>query len=267
MIELRANVELKDNIGEGDEFSHFIYSGGNGVDVVVPVESIRAIIARFANTVYGFFLGKRVAYPVVDNYVRNTWGKYGGVKSMLNSSSYAKAMIEVRADVELKDNIMAVVPNIIEEGYYTCNIRLSLGMAKKLKKPSQAPRGVSVGPKVGFKPAKEYRHVANTNGIKKKGVEPTKELVRGDTSSGSSFWNVENGNISPTPIVKKIGKLEQLIIDRKCTLVDDDGKPLKRVDYPDDHDSDDEVCSVDNDMARFMATKTVGFGTQSLLKK
>ncbi|GKB09846.1 hypothetical protein Tco_0843769 [Tanacetum coccineum] len=42
---------------------------------------------RFVNTVYGFFLGKRVAYPVVANYVRNTWGKHGLVKSMHNSST------------------------------------------------------------------------------------------------------------------------------------------------------------------------------------
>ncbi|GKB00632.1 beta-caryophyllene synthase [Tanacetum coccineum] len=61
--------------------------GGNVVDVVVSVESIRAISERFVNTAYGFFLGKRVAYPVVSNYVRNTWGKYGQVKSMLNSST------------------------------------------------------------------------------------------------------------------------------------------------------------------------------------
>nr|GEY43172.1 zinc knuckle CX2CX4HX4C [Tanacetum cinerariifolium] len=39
-------------------------------------ESIRDISERFANMVYGFLLGKRVAYPVVTNYVRNTWGKY-----------------------------------------------------------------------------------------------------------------------------------------------------------------------------------------------
>ncbi|GKD82511.1 hypothetical protein Tco_1349350 [Tanacetum coccineum] len=45
---------------------------GNGIDVVVLVDSIRAIIERFANTAYGFFLGKKVAYPVVANYVRNT---------------------------------------------------------------------------------------------------------------------------------------------------------------------------------------------------
>nr|GEZ06372.1 zinc knuckle CX2CX4HX4C [Tanacetum cinerariifolium] len=42
---------------------------------------------RFANTTYGFFLGKKVAYPVVANYVRNTWDKYGLVRSMFSSST------------------------------------------------------------------------------------------------------------------------------------------------------------------------------------
>ncbi|GKC16738.1 putative reverse transcriptase domain-containing protein, partial [Tanacetum coccineum] len=37
---------------------------GNGIVVVVSKESIRAISERFAYTAYGFFLGKRVAYPV-----------------------------------------------------------------------------------------------------------------------------------------------------------------------------------------------------------
>nr|GEX61196.1 hypothetical protein [Tanacetum cinerariifolium] len=50
-------------------------------------ETIRAISEQFSNTAYGFFLGKRVAYPVVANYVRNTWGKYKLVKSMLNLST------------------------------------------------------------------------------------------------------------------------------------------------------------------------------------
>ncbi|GKE35054.1 hypothetical protein Tco_1454376 [Tanacetum coccineum] len=51
--------------------------GGNGIDVVVLLVSIRVVNAKFANTAYGFFLGKKVAYSVVANYVRNTWGKYG----------------------------------------------------------------------------------------------------------------------------------------------------------------------------------------------
>ncbi|GKC12228.1 zinc finger, CCHC-type containing protein [Tanacetum coccineum] len=37
-------------------------------------------------------------------------------------SSYARAMIELRADVEFKDNIVAVIPKITGEGNYTCNI-------------------------------------------------------------------------------------------------------------------------------------------------
>ncbi|GJX62245.1 Rop guanine nucleotide exchange factor 5 [Tanacetum coccineum] len=41
---------------------------GNGIDVVVPVDSIRAVSEQFANSAYGFFLGKKVAYPVVANY-------------------------------------------------------------------------------------------------------------------------------------------------------------------------------------------------------
>nr|GFB84214.1 hypothetical protein [Tanacetum cinerariifolium] len=59
----------------------------NGADVAIPLESIRAISDRFANKAYGFFLGKWVAYPVVDNYVRNTYSKYKLVKSILNSSN------------------------------------------------------------------------------------------------------------------------------------------------------------------------------------
>ncbi|GKC97577.1 hypothetical protein Tco_1167852, partial [Tanacetum coccineum] len=61
--------------------------------------------------------------------------------------------------------------------------------------------------------------------------------------------------------------LEKLIIDEKVTLVDDDGKPLTNVDYPGDHDSEDELESVDNDMARSMASERVGFGTKSLLEQ
>ncbi|GKA56294.1 kinase-like domain, phloem protein 2-like protein, partial [Tanacetum coccineum] len=144
--------------------------GGNGIDVVVPVDSIRAISERFANTTYGFFLGKKVAYPVVANYVRNTWDEnllkedvstvpvwvklHGvpitafsedglnaiatklGTPLMLDSytsdmcmqswgrSSYARVMIELRADVELKDNIVVAMPKITREGHYTCNIRV-----------------------------------------------------------------------------------------------------------------------------------------------
>nr|GEX63179.1 40S ribosomal protein S15a [Tanacetum cinerariifolium] len=83
-----------------------------------------------------------------------------------------------------------------------------LAVAKNLRKPSQAPRGVPVGL-----------------------------------------------------------KFEKLIMDGKVTLMDDEGEHVKNVDYPSDHDSEDEVASVDNDMARSMALEKVGFGTNSLLEQ
>ena len=48
----------------------------------------------------------------------------------------------------------------------------------------------------------------------------------------------------------------------KSVLVDSDGKPLRQA----DEDSEDEVASVDNDMAKFLA-KNNGYGTQSLLEQ
>ncbi|GKD75138.1 hypothetical protein Tco_1333420 [Tanacetum coccineum] len=54
--------------------------------------------------------------------------------------------------------------------------------------------------------------------------------------------------------------MERLIIEGKVTLVDDKGKPLTKVDSLGDHDSKDEVASVDNDMANFLASKKDGYG-------
>ncbi|GJU60103.1 putative ribonuclease H-like domain-containing protein, partial [Tanacetum coccineum] len=236
--------------------------GANRIDVVVPVESIRAISERFANTAYGFFLGKQVAYPVVANYVRNTWeidamlengpwfiqnnlfilkkwhpdenllkedvstipvwvklhgvpvtafSENGlsaiatklGTPLMLDSytsdmcmqswgrSSCARVMIELRADVELKDNIVVAMPKITREGHYICNVRVE----------------------------------GNTN------------LV----------------NNEATPIIDKIGKFEELLTSGQAILLDKAGNPIKKVEFSGDYDSEDEVASVDNDMACSLA--------------
>ncbi|GJU98708.1 beta-caryophyllene synthase [Tanacetum coccineum] len=68
-------------------FRTLITPTGNGAGLVVPLDFIRATSEQLANTAYGFFLGKQVAYPIVSNYVRNTLSKYELVKSMLNSSN------------------------------------------------------------------------------------------------------------------------------------------------------------------------------------
>nr|GEY59013.1 hypothetical protein [Tanacetum cinerariifolium] len=245
--------------------------GGNGIDVVVPVDSIRAISERFANTSYGFFLGKKVAYPLIANYHPNenllkkdvstipVWVKLHGVPVtafnedglsaiatklgtllMLDSytsdmcmqswgrSSYARVMIELRADVELKDNIFVAMPKLTREGHYTCNVRVeyewkplrcspckifghiheeyskNTGACEKktVKKPSQTSRGVPVGLRMGFKPQKNIDLLPKSLMlalvvIRRKVwnllLRGTTNLVNNEaTSSRSSFMNIDN---------------------------------------------------------------------------
>nr|GEU50170.1 hypothetical protein [Tanacetum cinerariifolium] len=278
---LYANVTGKPS-GKKVNFYTLFTPRGNGIDVVVPVESIRAISERFVNTAYGVFLGKRVACPVVANYVRNTWDKYGLVRSMFSSSTrkwhsdvnllkedvgivsvWVKlhvvpvtafsedglsaiatklAMIELRADVELNDNIVGAMPKITREGYYTCNIHveyewkpfrcacckvfghvqeecsknIGTGETNNLKKTSQTPKGIPVGQKIGFRLTKQVcqlvskKPTANTSINKKKNVESAKE--------------------------------------GKVTLVDDEGKPLEKVSSSCEYESEDEWTeSYEND--------------------
>nr|GEU70384.1 hypothetical protein [Tanacetum cinerariifolium] len=267
-----------DTTTEETEFLSFVYTRGNGIDVVVPVESIRAINERVANTAYGFFLRKKLPYLL-----------------LLTMSSYARAMTVLQTDVELKDNIIMNMPKLTGVPVmYTLQVHLiltfggstrrtkvfghiheecpkntSVGKKKTLKKPIQTSRGVPVGPKIGFKPQKEYKHVpkkptASSSGNKKKGVVPTIEV---SNSNPFEVLNWVNNDVKLGTNGETINLFEELLTSRKATLVDEAGNPLKNVEYPDDYDSEDEVASVDNDMAHFMASKRVGFGTQSLLEQ
>ncbi|XP_021979798.1 uncharacterized protein LOC110875914 [Helianthus annuus] len=58
------------------------------VDVMIPIESVQQVQNRFANVLFGYFLGKRLAFPVVDYFVRNRWDKYGIQKCMMNGKGF-----------------------------------------------------------------------------------------------------------------------------------------------------------------------------------
>ncbi|GJT67726.1 hypothetical protein Tco_1019206 [Tanacetum coccineum] len=173
-------------------------------------------------------------------------------------------MIELPADMELKDTIVVAMPKLVREEFYMCTIHveyewkplrcacckvfrhiqyecpknIGLDVVKNLKKPSQVPRGVPTGPKVGFKPVKQvYRPVSkknnvNTSGNKKKDAESRKEVSNSNpfdvlnsiendvdlgtneetsnlaskkaNSSRSTFYNVGSSSINNTPIVEKM---------------------------------------------------------------
>nr|GEV75965.1 hypothetical protein [Tanacetum cinerariifolium] len=269
--------------------------GGNGIYVVVPVDSICAISKRFANTAYGFFLRKKVAYRVIANYVSNTWDyplilkkwhpddnllkedastvpfwvKLHGVPVMAFSGDGLSA---IATKLELKDNIVVAMPKITGEGHYICNVCVeyewksprcapckvfghiheecpkNTGAGEKMtvKKPSQTSRGVLVGPKMSFKPQKEYRPVpkkpsTSFSGNKMKGVKLTIEV------NNSNQFEVLNS------------------VDNDVAFGTNEG--TTNLSFRGEYDSEDEVASVDNDMARSMTSERVGFDTQSLLEQ
>ncbi|GJY85183.1 hypothetical protein Tco_0499209 [Tanacetum coccineum] len=180
-------------------------------------------------------------------------------------SSYARAMIELQADVDLKDTVVVAMPKL-----------------KNLKNPMQAARGVQVGPNVTFNPLKQvYRPVSNRNnasssGKKKQDVVASKEVSNSNpfdvlnsvekdddlgTNKGHSksagkgrkfdvflfeqgSFNVVSSITNTTPIVERIDKIERQIINGKLALVDDDGKPLPKVVFTENVDFNSEVEDV-----------------------
>ncbi|GKD27151.1 hypothetical protein Tco_1233365 [Tanacetum coccineum] len=206
-------------------------------------------------------------------------------------------MIKLWADVELKDTIVMAMPKLIGEGFYMCAIHVEyewkpprcssckffghvldkcpnniiLDVEKNLKNPRQAARGVQVGTKVAFKTLTQvYRPVsnwnnANSNGKKKQVVIASRE----STGKGpkSDMFSYEQGSFNSmlnlSSIIFRINIIEIQIIDEKLTLVDNDGKPLPKVVFTRNVDSDSEVEYVVDDHTVFMASTGLKRGADS----
>nr|GEZ65826.1 hypothetical protein [Tanacetum cinerariifolium] len=60
----------------------------DGARVTIPLEAVEEVSSHFKNTLYGFFIGKRLAFRLVENYVKNTWAKYGLKRVMLDDDFF-----------------------------------------------------------------------------------------------------------------------------------------------------------------------------------
>ncbi|GKA64839.1 hypothetical protein Tco_0764546 [Tanacetum coccineum] len=52
-------------------------------EVQISLSSVLEVHSRFEFSFYGCFLGKRVAFSVVEHYVKNAWKKYGIIRAMI----------------------------------------------------------------------------------------------------------------------------------------------------------------------------------------
>ncbi|XP_021985797.1 uncharacterized protein LOC110881991 [Helianthus annuus] len=57
-------------------------------DIVIPKEVVQQVQDKFENVLYGYFLGNRLPFPVVEYYAKNVWSKFGFSKLMMNSSGF-----------------------------------------------------------------------------------------------------------------------------------------------------------------------------------
>ncbi|GJQ92627.1 hypothetical protein Tco_0003766 [Tanacetum coccineum] len=93
-------------------FCTLITPVSNGADSVVLKESVYVVNEQFNSIVYGFFFGKLVAYPVVKNYTKNTWIKFGLVKSMMTKGIF---FFMFSSKDEMESMLQNLLPTIVPQ--------------------------------------------------------------------------------------------------------------------------------------------------------
>ncbi|GJX41181.1 hypothetical protein Tco_0256171 [Tanacetum coccineum] len=69
----------------------------DGVNISIPRKVVEKVSTRFEHTLYGYFIGKRIAFPVVEYYSRNNWAKHGLKKIMMNTKGFFFFKFDTRA--------------------------------------------------------------------------------------------------------------------------------------------------------------------------
>lgn len=71
-----------------------------GVNVSIPRRIVEKVSARLEHTLYGYFIGNRMAFPVVDYFVKNNWAKCGLKKIMMNVNGFFFFKFDTQAGLE-----------------------------------------------------------------------------------------------------------------------------------------------------------------------
>ncbi|GKA52626.1 zinc knuckle CX2CX4HX4C containing protein [Tanacetum coccineum] len=72
----------------------------DGVNISIPHKVVEKVSTRFQHTLYGYFIGKRMAFPVVKYYARNNWAKHGLKRIMMNSKGFFFFKFDSRAGLK-----------------------------------------------------------------------------------------------------------------------------------------------------------------------
>ncbi|GJR00249.1 zinc knuckle CX2CX4HX4C containing protein [Tanacetum coccineum] len=71
-----------------------------GVNISIPRKVVEKVSTRFEHTLYGYFIGKRMAFSVVKYYARNNWAKHELKRIIMNSKGFFFFKFDSRAGLE-----------------------------------------------------------------------------------------------------------------------------------------------------------------------
>nr|GFA36730.1 hypothetical protein [Tanacetum cinerariifolium] len=87
--DLDANNDNENNNNTTDRISGIDEVGSvPSANVVIRLAAVEEIIHRFQNTLYFYFIGKRLVFPLVENYVKNGCAKFGLERVMLTNGFF-----------------------------------------------------------------------------------------------------------------------------------------------------------------------------------
>ncbi|GKB80621.1 zinc knuckle CX2CX4HX4C containing protein [Tanacetum coccineum] len=72
----------------------------DGVNISIPHKVVEKVSTRFEHTLYGYFIRKRMAFPVVEYYARNNWAKHGLKRIMMNNKGFFFFKFDSRAGLK-----------------------------------------------------------------------------------------------------------------------------------------------------------------------
>ncbi|GJT60832.1 zinc knuckle CX2CX4HX4C containing protein [Tanacetum coccineum] len=255
-----ANLVNGDSRRKTVNFHPLFTPAKNGVDLYVSKESVSVVNDRFNNKVYGFFLGKRMAYHVVENYVKNTWTKFGLGKSMkikdvfffkFGSKDMMEAMLE--SDPWLIRNVPLILKqwtpdaNIMKDDVFNIPVWVKFHdvpitaftedglsvIATKLSNPLMLDSYTAAMCIDSWGRASYTRAMVEL----KDDVELRDTIVVVVPKFSGRGGN-QTPSTNSTPVVARINDLERQMLDGKLVTVDDHGKPLKmEVELPNDETS------------------------------
>ncbi|GJV65931.1 putative reverse transcriptase domain-containing protein [Tanacetum coccineum] len=73
----------------------------DGVNISIPRKVVEKVSTRFEHTLYGYFIGKKMAFPVVEYYARNNWAKHGVKRIMMNNKGFFFFKFDSQAGLEV----------------------------------------------------------------------------------------------------------------------------------------------------------------------